>query len=175
VALSERFWDMFIVDALIGNWDRHNGNWGFLYDTAHDTMTLAPVFDCGSSLYPQMDLELMEKVLADPKEMDYRIFEIPLSGIKEHDKKIKYFDFISSLKNEDCNRALRRIVPKIDMQAIDCIIEETPYITDLQKTFYKTILAARKERILDYALGLLQARDPGHEPQAYNRNAEQER
>lgn len=24
--LSERFWDMFIVDALIGNWDRHNGN-----------------------------------------------------------------------------------------------------------------------------------------------------
>jgi hypothetical protein len=175
VALSDRFWDMFIVDALIGNWDRHNGNWGFLYDTAHDTMTLAPVFDCGSSLYPQMDLELMEKVLADPKEMDYRIFEIPLSGIKEHDKKIKYFDFISSLKNEDCNRALRRIVPKIDMQAIDCIIEETPYITDLQKTFYKTILAARKERILDYALGLLQAQDPGHERQAYNRSAEQER
>jgi hypothetical protein len=61
------------------------------------------------------------------------------------------------------------------MQAIDRIIEETPYITDLQKTFYKTILTARKERILDYALGLLQARDPGHEPQAYNRNAEQER
>ena len=30
--LSERFWDMFIVDALIGNWHRHIGNWGFLYD-----------------------------------------------------------------------------------------------------------------------------------------------
>lgn len=28
--LTERFWDMFVVDALIGNWDRHNGNWGFL-------------------------------------------------------------------------------------------------------------------------------------------------
>ena len=23
--ITERFWDMFIVDALIGNWDRHNG------------------------------------------------------------------------------------------------------------------------------------------------------
>jgi hypothetical protein len=169
-ALSDRFWDMFIIDALIGNWDRHNGNWGFLYDTARDTMTLAPVFDCGSSLYPQMDPELMQHVLSDEKEMDYRIFEIPLSGIKEHDKKIKYFDFISSLKNEGCNRALRRIVPKIDMQAIARIIEETPYITDLQKTFYKTILAARKEHILDYALGLLQTRDLEHEPQAYQRN-----
>ena len=53
--LEERFWDMFIVDALIGNWDRHNGNWGVLYDTVHDMVALAPVFDCGSCLYPQLD------------------------------------------------------------------------------------------------------------------------
>lgn len=25
-SLLERFWDMFVVDAFIGNWDRHNGN-----------------------------------------------------------------------------------------------------------------------------------------------------
>lgn len=36
VSLSNRFWDMFIVDAFIGNWDRHNGNWGFLYNTVTD-------------------------------------------------------------------------------------------------------------------------------------------
>lgn len=24
--LTERFWDMFVVDALIDNWNRHNGN-----------------------------------------------------------------------------------------------------------------------------------------------------
>ena len=24
------FWDMFIIDSIIGNTDRHNGNWGFL-------------------------------------------------------------------------------------------------------------------------------------------------
>ena len=28
--LKECFWNMFIIDALIGNTDRHNGNWGFL-------------------------------------------------------------------------------------------------------------------------------------------------
>ena len=26
--LQERFWDMFVVDALIGNTDRSNENWG---------------------------------------------------------------------------------------------------------------------------------------------------
>ena len=24
------FWDMFIADAFLGNFDRHNGNWGLL-------------------------------------------------------------------------------------------------------------------------------------------------
>ena len=32
--------DMFIVDALIGNWDRHNGNWGFLCNTTTDELHL---------------------------------------------------------------------------------------------------------------------------------------
>ena len=27
---KRKFWDMFIIDSLIGNTDRHNGNWGFL-------------------------------------------------------------------------------------------------------------------------------------------------
>ena len=30
--LRAHFWDMFVADALLGNFDRHNGNWGFLYD-----------------------------------------------------------------------------------------------------------------------------------------------
>ena len=28
--IKEKFWDMFVIDSLIGNTDRHNGNWGFL-------------------------------------------------------------------------------------------------------------------------------------------------
>ena len=27
---KKKFWDMFVIDSLIGNTDRHNGNWGFL-------------------------------------------------------------------------------------------------------------------------------------------------
>lgn len=42
--LLDRFWDMFIVDALIGNWDRHNGNWGFLYDAVSDAIPLRDIY-----------------------------------------------------------------------------------------------------------------------------------
>lgn len=154
--VTERFWDMFIVDALIGNWDRHNGNWGFLYDTRTDRMELAPVYDCGSSLYPQADEKIMEAVLSKESELNFRIFEIPTSAIMVNGKKIKYFDFISSLQNEDCNRALKRIVPRIDMDKIRKIVEETPFITDLQKRFYITMLEKRKERILDFSLAALE-------------------
>ncbi len=97
--LSTRFWHMFIVDALIGNWDRHNGNWGFLYEPSSDTMELAPVFDCGSCMYPQANDEIMENILNDRQKLNHRIYNIPTSAIKENDSRINYFDFISALKN----------------------------------------------------------------------------
>lgn len=155
--LIERFWDMFIVDALIGNWDRHNGNWGFLYDQQNDSLELAPVFDCGSCLYPQADLAIMRSVLENEAERNFRVFEVPLSAIRIGNKKIKYFDFISSLDNEDCNRALKRIVPRINLERINEIIEDIPCINELQKTFYSTMLKERKEKILDFSLQKLQS------------------
>ena len=157
-SLLERFWDMFIVDAFIGNWDRHNGNWGFLYDDRTDEMTLAPVYDCGSCLYPQADKNIMEAVLSDPGERNHRIYNIPLSAIMQEGKKIKYFDYISSMQNEDCNRALKRIVPRIDMGKIKGIIDYTPFISDLQKDFYLTMLIERKKRILDFSIEKLDSK-----------------
>ena len=158
-SLLERFWDMFIVDAFIGNWDRHNGNWGFLYDDRTDEMALAPVYDCGSCLYPQADEKIMEAVLSDAGERNHRIYNIPLSAIMQDGKKIKYFDYISSLQNEDCNCALKRIVPRIDMGKIKEIIDHTPFISNLQKDFYLTMLMERKTHILDFSLTALMKKE----------------
>ena len=41
--------------------------------------------------------------------------------------------------------SLKRIVPRIDFAAISAFIDDTPYLTDLQRQFYKTYLAARYE------------------------------
>lgn len=154
--LMTRFWDMFIVDALIGNWDRHNGNWGFLYDTVTDKMELAPVYDCGSCLYPQADEKIMKLVLEDEDERNLRIFEMPTSAIILNGKRVKYFDFISSLQNEDCSAALRRIAPRVDLVKINALVDGTPALTDLQRQFYKTMLAERKRKLLDLPLGKLE-------------------
>ena len=161
--LKTRFWDMFIVDALIGNWDRHNGNWGFLYNNATDEVTLAPVFDCGSSLYPQADEDLMKKILSDKNELNHRIFDIPLSAVTYNGKKINYFKFLSEGKFPDCNKALKRIASRIDIKKIYEIIDNTPTITELQKEFYKTMLTARKERIIDFSLNKLKEKSRKHD------------
>ena len=149
--LRERFWDMFIVDAFIGNWDRHNGNWGFLYNTNTDEVTIAPVYDCGSSLYPQADEEMMQEILKNKNELNHRVFDIPLSAITYNGKKINYFKFLSSGEFEECNRALEKIVNRIKMDKVFEIIDNTETITEIQKKFYKTMLTERKKRILDFS------------------------
>ena len=113
----------------------------------------------------------MSKVLSNESDLNYRIFEIPTSAIMLNGKKIKYFDFTSSLQNEDCNRALKRIVPRIDMVKIHRIIEDMPFITDLQKRFYCTMLEKRKERILDYSLERLKNAPTKRHPVKQDRGA----
>ncbi len=149
--LIEFFWDMFVVDALIGNWDRHNGNWGFLYNQSTDEMRIAPVYDCGSSLYAQADEDIMRLVLSDAGERGTRIYNRPVSAIKVNDKKINYYDTISSMENEDLNKALLRVVPRINESAMMNLVDTTPTLSDLQRDFYKTMLLERKHIILDEA------------------------
>lgn len=153
--LKDFFWDMFIVDAFLGNFDRHNGNWGILIDEQKQYAQIAPVYDCGSCLYPQMDSAMMETVLNNEEEINQRIYLFPTSAILENGKKISYFDYISSLQNEDCNRALKRMVERINMESICCLIDETPAITEMQKDFYKVMVFERKAKILDHSMELL--------------------
>lgn len=154
-ALRRFFWDMFIADAFLGNFDRHNGNWGFLVDEQKQQAELAPIYDCGSCLYPQLDLDRMESVLRNESEIDRRIYTFPASAIEENGVKIRYFDYISSLKNPDCNEALRRVCARIDLNAIQEFLEGVPELLPLQREFYLTMLTERKEKILDYSLELL--------------------
>lgn len=114
---------MFIADALIANWDRHNGNWGFLYNENTDAIKIAPVWGCGSVLNPQ----------------------------NVNGKGIRDFEFISSGKYPECTKALERMYPKINLDRINQIIDNTGYITDEEKEFYKTMIRMRKERILDFS------------------------
>jgi hypothetical protein len=143
VELKAHFWDMFVVDAFLGNFDRHNGNWGFLVDPTTRKAEIAPAFDFGSCLLPQADDDIMRRVIDDKAERDARIYNFPASALKQNGKKIGYVDFIAQNRDGVLAPSLKRIVPRIDLVAISAFIDDTPYLTDLQRQFYKTYLAAR--------------------------------
>ncbi len=149
--LKDFFWEMFIADCLVGNFDRHNGNWGFLINETKRKVEIAPIYDCASCLYPQLTDERIAEIINDQEEMEARVFVFPTSALKINDKKMNYFEYISSLENEKCNNALSKVFPKIDLEKINKIIEETPFISDVRKEFYKKIIQMRYEKILKYS------------------------
>ena len=147
------YWEMFIADALIGNFDRHKDNWGYLVSERFKDIKPAPIYDCGSSLYPELSEESMEYVLSNQEEIDKRLFEFPNAAINKNDnnKKISkfgYYELLSEGIDENCNKALINVVPDIDIDKINRIIDDVDIISDVRKTFYKTMIKERYDRIL---------------------------
>ena len=132
--LTEHFWNMFVVDALLG-----------------------------SCLLPQADEEIMKAVLGDERELNARIYTFPASAIRQQDKKINYYDFLTSTDNADCISAVKRIYERIDIAQIAEFIESVPYITVLQKEFYERYVSARYDLILRpaYEMAMVQSQDDG--------------
>ena len=93
--------------------------------------------------------------MQDEAGIDQRIYTFPTSSIEENGKKISYFDYISSLKNPDCNEVLKRVCSRIDLDVIYSFLEGVPELLPIQREFYLTMLTERKEKSLDYSLELL--------------------
>jgi hypothetical protein len=158
--LTKHFWDMFVIDAMLGNFDRHNGNWGFLHDAASSKSEIAPVFDCGSCLLPQSDEKVMRDVLANEDALNARVFQYPTSAIKQDGRKINYYDFLTKAENADCGAALKRIYGRVDMEKILAFIGGVSYISDLQKEFYGRYISARLDMILHPAYEIVMSDKP---------------
>lgn len=136
----KNFWQMFIVDSLIGNTDRHNGNWGFIKDKITGNVYFSPIYDCGSCLNPLLEDADLQKI--DETELKNLALNC-YSCLKENGKKINYFSYISSMKNNECNNALRFVIDKVDMEKINNMIDEINCISEVRKSFYKSILNKR--------------------------------
>lgn len=90
---------MFIIDALIANFDRHGSNWGFI--KKDNQYRLSPVFDNRSGLFPQLNTdEKIEAVLRNQEEIDMRIYKFPTSQVKYKGKKNSYYEIISEKRKE---------------------------------------------------------------------------
>ena len=144
--IKEKFWNMFIIDSLIGNTDRHNGNWGFLLNKQTKEIKFSPIYDCGSCLNPMYEDKQIEKISdVELKNLAINCY----SCIKENGKKINYMSFIKTMKNEECNQAIKRVFNHIEIKEIYKFINDIEAMTDIRKTFYTEIIRQRYEIIKD--------------------------
>lgn len=143
------FWDMFVVDTLIGNPDRHLDNWGLLYDAKNDTYEFSPIYDCGSSLGALLSEEKKEYLLTDKTEFKNATYNVTSVYYYNH-KKIFYSEIFKN-PPKDLALSILRVAPRIDMTKIDKMIDEVPYISDVDKQFFKESIKIRKELIIDPA------------------------
>lgn len=148
----ERFWDTFALDTLLGNFDRHSGNWGFLNDSKAGELRIAPIYDCGSCLYPSLSVSKMKDILNSKDEIEKRIFDFPNSAFvdKATGKKINYAEYIENhLDNKELINSLNKVGLSFNMEKIDKVIENTPYLSDIQKEFYSTMISNRYDRLIE--------------------------
>ena len=145
--IIEEFWKVFIVDCLIFNKDRHNENWGFLENNKTGEIKFAPVYDCGSSLFALNSEDKCKELLNNPREFKNLSLNF-CSAMKANGKRINYYEYITSLSNDDCNNALLQVFPKINLEEIDRFIDNIEILSDKYKEFYKILLQSSYDLIL---------------------------
>lgn len=145
------FWLQFICDAILGNRDRHAGNWGYLHNLSTGEYRPAPIYDNGATLFPDINRHINEV-------FDYTFFKdrtltFPASIIQQYSKEEKrnkrtnYKQIFSNLSRySDLGIALLEFNANVDYTKI--VNSITLILKDLSidvkyKVFYKTIICLR--------------------------------
>lgn len=153
--LKERFWDMFVIDAFINNNDRNEGNWGLILNKDTNKLRLSPVFDNGASFYNKSNDSKLISIYDDEFKFKQSVYDSSISVYKQNGKPINPLKYIESMKNENCNKAILRIVSKINMNKITNIFDDIPekynetiILSKIQKLYYLKTLEYRFDNIL---------------------------
>lgn len=153
--LKERFWDMFVIDAFINNNDRNEGNWGLILNKDTNKLRLSPVFDNGASFYNKYNDSKLISIYDDEFKFKQSVYDSSISVYKQNGKQINPLKYIESMKNENCNKAILRIVSKINMNKITNIFDDIPekynetiILSKIQKLYYLKTLEYRFDNIL---------------------------
>lgn len=163
--IKDKFYDMFVVDSVIANRDRHYFNWGFLtsihpYGDEAKIVRFAPIYDCGATMYPEATEEFLIEKMHDRKKFENEIkrylnsnnIEVFKEAENESErswlKRIDYYSYMNSLKNDNLNKAIKRMFPIIEeklpdiYELIDDMVD-SEIISVKRGECYKKIIDAR--------------------------------
>ena len=153
--LKERFWDMFVIDAFISNNDRNEGNWGLVLNKETNKLRISPVFDNGAAFYNKSSDDKLNSIYIDDFKFKQSVYDSSISIYKINGKQINPLKYIESIENEECNKAILRVIPKINMDKIKNIFDEIPeeynglpVLSKIQKIYYLKSLEYRYNNVL---------------------------
>lgn len=147
--VKEHFWNMFVMDSLIGNTDRNNSNWGIIL-RKDGSKEIAPVYDNGNCLNNKWDDEKMQIVMGDAEKMEAEAYRARRCIFELHGKRINPYHIMESMEYKECSEAIYRLTPEIgnNMSKIQSMIKEIPTLTEVQKKFFTSIIEYRYEKVL---------------------------
>lgn len=160
--VQEHFWNMFVIDALIGNTDRNNSNWGIIV-RKDGKKEIAPVYDNGNCLNNKWDDEKMKVVLEDAKMLEAEAYKARRCIFELKGRKVNPYQIIEGMEYLECSEAVRKLIPRLGcaMDKIESMIDEIPVLTEVQKRFFNELIKFRYENVLlpVYEKLLVQDRD----------------
>ena len=140
--IEDFFWKMFIIDALIGNMDRTNEDWGIIFNRKTG-IRLAPVYDNDACLNSDWSVDSMFRCMERDDLLAIEAYKGKTCKYTLDGKAINPYDIILGGRYDGCNKALAELYPKIDLKAILFFMNEVPRKSDIQVEFYKKLLEKR--------------------------------
>ena len=152
--VTERFWDMVVIDILIDNNDRNNGNWGILIDEETGTYRLAPIYDNGNAFSNKASDNKLREYMRDESLINR------LTGNRtayEYNSKMLSAKKLLKAKIPELESAIIRNVPKIteNIEQIKSFINEIPetyqglpVCSNIRKQYYTKGIEVRTTHLL---------------------------
>ncbi len=149
------FLKIMVFDALVGEQDRHEENWGIIRKDG--TYKLSPLYDNGDNLLRQFyDESYAQKFYNGEKNFDSFIKRSKTFIYKEDGKKYNHFELIKDLYKEYPKHIKNEIsnLQKLTNEEIENIVNKMPddIITNKHKEYIIKYIKARKQILLDIIL-----------------------
>ena len=158
-----QFWQMFICDAILGNRDRHHGNWGYLITPKG--YIPAPIYDNGASLFPDVEFKIEQYIRLCKYNNEYRFIEeraekFPASLfriVKENGdtRRTNYNEILSDLRiNKTLASQVKQLKEKVGFEGVyNAILKATEDAKDIipynYRRFYVIITCTRYLHLIE--------------------------
>lgn len=147
--VSDRFWDMFVIDAFTGRCSRDNTDWGVLRGPGM-RFTLAPVYANGDPSGDRRTGSWMRRRVADRDLIRQDALDVRSCYVTDTGHPIAPLKYMASGEDPACTRALARFMDRFDPARFDRLLGSIPssalgltVVPDGFHEYHRQVTAAR--------------------------------